>query len=345
MRIPSTRSIILIGSHAIGSADNNISDFDIAIVLKTILVPIYYLQLKKIEKEVSTRFNCKISIGPLPTFWLKSARNNYFLYKLSKRGVVLWGEDVRPYIGKFWITDAALVSYLSFLAKELIGNCETLFRGTGTEDWRRVLYIVKKVFMGCTEASLLMNGIYEDRPSKIFDFIKKDESSISKSLANDLMHFIDCSNDSCQDANVLWFQTRDHVLGLLTIVLKRIYDVDTNSHIMFNQLAFHYVQKSKFSIMRNLQYLILSVLNRKKLNLNYVFTTKMITSILYASTIMLLDSIQQNGIKKESLLAVYKLLGVESNHLNEMTNINMWFSIRNYILDIWELIDVHMGFN
>jgi hypothetical protein len=345
VRVPWAKSIILIGSHAIGSADENVSDFDIVVVLKSILVPIFYLQLKNIEREVNARYNCKVSINPLPTFRLKQARDNYFLFKLAKRGVVLWGEDILPHIdaGSFRVTDHVLMSYLSFLAKELIANLKPLLQCKEIADYSQVLHTEKKVLIGCAEMCLLMRGIYEDRPSEIMELLKTEKSTFVQGLGEDMARIYASFSDRHQNIIDLWFRCRNHVLKLLVEVLRRIYGTQLHGITVY-QLALHYVSKSRASPLRNLQYLILSVLNKKRVNFRLVFTTRMITSILYASAITLLASIERHGIREESLHVTSKLLGSKICPSHQLSIPELCLIIRNYILDIWQLVDVHMGF-
>ena len=345
VRVPWAKSIILIGSQAIGSADENVGDYDIVVVLKSILVPIFYYRLKKMEREVNARYDCKVSINPLPTFRLKPARDNYFLFKLAKRGIILWGEDFRPRItaGRFWVADYALVSYLSFLAKELIENLEPLFQYDRPIDYRRVLYHEKKVFMGCAEASLLMHGIYEDRPSKIADLLEQEKSIFPKGLDDDLSTTFAARNSSGLDTTRLWFKARNHILRLLSAVLRRK-DLGAYNTDSIQESVLRYVLKSKASPMRNLQYFILSALNRKKVNFSMLFTIKNVTSRLYASVIMLLAATEENGINEEFLIIAYKLLGLDTSSLHKLDSLEAWVTAREHILNVWQLVDVHMGF-
>ncbi|MFX1537035.1 MAG: hypothetical protein ACFFDI_22695, partial [Promethearchaeota archaeon] len=126
--IPCIESVILCGSRAIIQRVkplNMSSDYDVAVVMKTLLVPFYLRRIKTVKNELSKKFGVKVNLNPLPTFRIRNAKGNLFLFKVKKEGITIWGKDYISMLNPGCIKDIGTdwyFFYLSSLMKEFAQN-------------------------------------------------------------------------------------------------------------------------------------------------------------------------------------------------------------------------------
>ncbi|NIQ07712.1 MAG: nucleotidyltransferase domain-containing protein, partial [Candidatus Korarchaeota archaeon] len=126
--IPCIEAVILCGSRAIiqgAKPLSMLSDYDVALVMKTPLIPFYLRRIKMVENKLSKKFGVKVNLNPLPTFRIRNAKGNLFLFKVKKEGITIWGKDYISMLDPGCIRDIGTdwyFSYLSSLMKEFVQN-------------------------------------------------------------------------------------------------------------------------------------------------------------------------------------------------------------------------------
>ncbi len=338
--VPSIRSILLIGGNAIGNYDSEIGDFDIVVVMNTALLPIYYKRLKKSEVALQEKYSINVSINPLPDFNVRSCQTNYFLFKISEYAVVLWGEDVKSKLKTkiFCVTEHAILSYISFLTKELIENS---MQSNSSENKKKVLHCERKVLIGCAEVYCLLTlSKSKINPQQIINSLNESGDNLDN-FGKDIIQSINEVYSANPDTVDLWFKARSHILRLWLMILRR--NPSLSERADFKELTVCYFLNEPLSVIHNFQCIVLGFLYKKKVYISPFLSSKSATARLYTSAILLLASLEKTGINHDYLQTAMRLL--EKNAVSgRQLDFNAWLETKDYLLDIWEIIDAHMGF-
>jgi predicted nucleotidyltransferase len=136
-------SVYLTGSMARGFGGYR-NDYDIIVVLKTLLVPLYLRRLKAAGRELSHKLGSKVEVNPLPTFRLRRAKGSLFLMKAKDEAKLLLGEDVLTNVDTGHGSDICPDWYFSFFSSLL----KDLLDGHGTSDVNALRAMVRKMAYG-----------------------------------------------------------------------------------------------------------------------------------------------------------------------------------------------------
>jgi predicted nucleotidyltransferase len=114
------RPILLCGSRALGSAGAD-SDYDVVVVLPSVLVPIRLRRLRPLARRLEAEIGVPVSVSPLPAERLHRS-DSLFLWKLRREGRVLSAPPgfALPDAGPAPLTSASAFSYLACAALYLL---------------------------------------------------------------------------------------------------------------------------------------------------------------------------------------------------------------------------------
>ncbi|NIQ04429.1 MAG: hypothetical protein GWO20_01465, partial [Candidatus Korarchaeota archaeon] len=179
--IPCIESVILCGSRAIIQGVkplSMLSDYDVAVVMKTPLIPFYLRRIKIVENKLSKKFGVKVNLNPLPTFRIRNAKGNLFLFKVKREGITIWGKDYITMLNPGCIKDIGTdwyFSYLSSLMKDFARNFDLSLIHEFSAEHRNLMYSAAKALLGCGELLLLLREIYETEAKAIVNKLSEYE--------------------------------------------------------------------------------------------------------------------------------------------------------------------------
>ncbi|MCP8315720.1 MAG: hypothetical protein H3Z52_12735, partial [archaeon] len=180
-QVPYVESIILCGSRAKIKAISPYSDYDVIVVMRTCLIPIYLSKLKKIEHMLSKRWGVKVGIDPMPMFRVRCAKGNLFLYKVKREGLTIWGKDLIALLDPGDAKDISLdwyFSYLSSLMREMVQTFDPVYlRSLDQSTSKELTKSAAKALIGCGELFFLLRGFYVEDPDVMVSKLKETDSS------------------------------------------------------------------------------------------------------------------------------------------------------------------------
>jgi len=307
------------------------------VVIKTFLVSFYLKKLKKIEKELKD-FGVNVSINPLPTIRIRFSKGNLFLYKVKLEGKTLYGKDFLNEINTGDLKNIPPRRFFSYLfsgAKELIRNFDP--KGYNDKD---ILYNSAKTIIYCAETLLMMEGLYFIDKKKMINL--SDEE-----LRKDFEVALNIINDDI-DINVeptdLWFRAKNHVISTFLRLMKKYYKVNNS----VGQAVKDYLKLSDYRFLKNFEYLILTLIIKKELNLKAIFSKKSVEKRMFESLLLLLLSVNH---EKGKIMIDKNYLSICIKNLNSFMKISVnekniqkiWKNLRNKILENWQYTCSVMG--
>lgn len=320
-------SIILCGSKVLGKSLSKDSDYDVIVVMKTFLIPFYFKKIKKIEKELkNTGINA--SINPLPILRIKFSKGNLFLYKVKLEGKTIFGKDFLNKINVGELKEMPPRRFFSYLfsgAKELIKNFDPEVDNLN----EIVLYDSAKTIIYCTETLLTIEGLY-------FPDKKIMLNHLNDKLRKDLkiaLDIIDGKNVNIHPT-YFWFRAKNHVIMAFSTLMEKYYRVKD-----FDAVE-RYINSYDYRILKNFEYVILSIFTKNKLNLSFVCSRKSVEKRIFESLLLLLMSVEcykgkvimtENFLKKCITNLGYSEIKFEKTDVKEL-----WCYARDEILEKWQ---------
>jgi predicted nucleotidyltransferase len=313
----SIRSLILIGSHARGDADEK-ADYDFIAIIETPLLPIYALRLKRQSLDLSTKFGVKISINPMPSFKLKHAKGNLFMLKAKREAVLLAGEDLISNldVGSPWeIKPEWYFSFLAFLMVELLST------------YKPRLYIDVEVSRVFGKVKRSLEDLAELSPPPISSLIKLMMKKLKRSGSNP------------ED----WFVLKDLLVNLFLILSEKFSNI-TEGDIIYIIQRFLRINKG-IIFLKNLESaLILITMKRELPTLRWIFSQVLVKDRLRAAVLLLLASIKEQGLDDQLIDEAYYILKpcfkIRPHSYDTRAR---WEALKDTILSYWNYIHTVMG--
>jgi predicted nucleotidyltransferase len=264
-----TPSVWLVGSRAMGQTVGS-SDYDVVVVMNTFLVPIYLTRLKGIEQRLSNELKLKIAINPLPTFRLKRARGNLFLFKAKREGRVIYGRDCLGELEPGGIAEMSverLISLLFSAIKELADGFEP-----GVEDVTGLSPAVArgaaKAMLFSAELHLMLAGRYETGGEPQRAALAELRPSYPDCPGFDVDAFLadlDLAlrvrgGSPAADPVAFWSRAREHTTDLLLLLLRRESDSRDGA---LESLASRYFARRRWPFPRNARFFLLALLTKR----------------------------------------------------------------------------------
>jgi len=349
-RVPA-KAIILTGSRATGQCVSESSDYDIVVVMHIVEIPIYLHKLKRLEEELERATGKPVTIRPIPTFKLLRSTGNLYLFKVKSEGLTIYGKDFLPDLEPGDIKDIIFDKYFSYIfsaMKLLINNFHPeLLRDTLTPKIaNKILNDASKSIIYCGEIYSFLNGFYEPSTQKMIGRLSKIRASqdINKDLIRNLKIAL-CIRQGTpieKEPLQLWLEARQHVFDTFRFLFNR--EMNSESHKLEDLIDQYLNNRRKYST-KNLQYVVLSALDKKGLWLKAAITRYQIEDRLRIALFRLLTSVDNDGsIDKNILDIAYK------KELHGYTNIKwtreeseLWGNIRDTINTSWPYGCVLMG--
>ena len=325
-------SIILAGSRATGQAKEN-SDYDIAVVMRTALVPFYLKRLKRIEAELSQKFGATMTINPLPLFRIYHARGNLFFFKLKKEAITIYGRDYLKELAPGSISDIGTdwhFSYLFTAMNELVQNFDPAFLITeqNGEQSSRLIHDAAKAIIYCNQLHLLTKGYYETKAEALPSLLQKLQEVNHPTTAEDLELALTIRRGgSSQIPSPLpfWFRARQYLLSML---YKSITDCSQDKE----ELANIFQETASRAWLKNLQYFALALLLKKEIHWRCLITQQSIERKMHAALLWLLLSITEGReINRAMLNRSYAILKGYAKPKQCEDNFDFWREMRNTI--------------
>jgi predicted nucleotidyltransferase len=330
-------SIILLGSRATGQA-SAASDYDVAAVMKTALVPLYLRRLKKIEAELSQHLGTAVVINPLPTFRISRAKGNLFLYKLKREGVTLYGADFLGRLNPGDIADIGRDWYFSYLfsaMKELVEHFEP---DEGQSN--RLAQDTAKAILHCGEVYLLMRGYYESRSEEMLSRLAElypQQANHLPALGDLELSLSIRKGNVAPDPLALWFRARGYLLTAFQALTQ-------NRLMSIEELATEYLNNGSKPWLKNLQYFSLNLLLKRQLRRRGLITRCSVENRVRVALLWLLLSINEPGHIDRSLLARgYDALKGYAKINYRDDDIAFWRELRDSIVTTWDSACAVMG--
>ena len=338
-------SIILTGSVALRDDNPRYSDYDFVVVVNSLMAPIVFRRMRMVELKLNKVEGINVSIGPLPFWRSKRARGNYFLHKLRRNGVTIWGRDI---LGELEVGDMREissswhVSYLATQANRLLG-CVSIRKDGGLETTSRdkVTYYAARGIIACAEILLLRKGIYAPRVADQVRFLSDLRTSMNPQILMEMEKIKNCPEESAANWIQLWVQARRYLLQLF---IESCHSVEGGPEETLHELclsaAENYLCSGSpvSSIARDLQFLSLSLMTQHIPPLKPLVSGN-VKKIFQTVALLLLSSIDNEGIDEKSLKKVESLLGISSHGDPQ----HRWLLSRKYLSEFFVLANAHMG--
>ena len=343
-RVPA-ESILLAGSRATGQA-TEASDYDVAVIMRTLFVPLYLRRLKEIERELSQDLGIDIVINPLPLFRVHHAKGNLFLYKLKREGVTLYGKDYTKALDVGEINDISIdwhFSYLFSAMESLVQSFEPEFLLTEPDEEQevRLIQAAAKAMLYCGQVHLLMNGYYDTNGEGVLSRLRG--LNLPSSFLDDFRASLDIKRgDLTPDPLAFWFRVKKHLLSAFEMLMQR--HLNTNSTEL-EELPAEYLRRGNKALLKNLQYFILALLLKKEIFWRSLLTQRPVENRLHAALVWLLLSMDKRGNIDRMLLsqghAVVK--GYVKINRHQRDSIASWKHARDSIMFYWPFACTIMG--
>jgi len=358
--IPCIESVILCGSRATihGVRPSNVlSDYDVALVMKTPFIPFYLRRIKMVENKLSKEFGVKINLNPLAIFRIRNARGNLFLFKVKQEGITIWGKDYIRMLNPGSIEDIGIdwyFSYLSSLMKEFIQNFDPSFTHEFSDKHsKQLVYSAAKVLLGCAELLLLLRRIYETelevKVNRLSEY-RRIEVGDSNFFAN--AGFLDNLyvalkvriNFSTKVDDPLEFclSAKNYLLEMFQLLMSYFF----NSHARnLDKLVVKYLKTAKSrSLLKNMEYSALTLLIRREAFLSALFSEFRIADRMRTALIWLLAATEEDEcLCRQTLDKAYHALKgyVRIQYSND--DVVLWRNIKRTILTYWPYACAVMG--
>jgi len=303
------KSIVICGSRATGQGVSESSDYDIVVVMNTLLIPLYLRKLKQFEKRLSRSLDLNININPLPTFRVRRAKGNLFLYKLKKEGNVLYGQDVIRSLDTGSVSDIGEDWYFSyfFSALQILAqNFEPQFLVTAPdkEQSGRIIRDAAKAIYYCGELHLLRSGYYATQADELLSRIGQLELKFTRcpQLLERLRLAViirEGNMEAAPDSLEFWFQARRCLLDTFRLLVEYRHNPAGEG---IEEMGAEYLGKREGDQLKNLQYFVLALMVKKALFMRSLVTRHSIEDKFRVALLWLMLSIDRQGVINERLL-------------------------------------------
>lgn len=354
-RIPIIESVIVCGSRATSHGvklSNSLSDYDIAIVMKAIIIPFYLRRIKESEDKLSKEFGVKVNLNPLPTFRIRNAKGNLFLFKMKREGIVIWGKDYISMLNSGSIKDIGIdwyFSYLSSLMKELARSFDPSFMHEFSDrHGRQFAYGAAKALLGCGELLLLLRGNYESKPNAIVS--KLSECGLGGEIGNG--GFLESlrvasmvkqnSLAEVDDPLRFWFSARNCLLEMFRLLMRGFSKLDS---VDIDELIMKYLRVGRgVSPLKNVEYSALTLFMKREFFPKALLSRLLVVDRVRVALIWLLASINEDGPPcREMLEKAYHILNGYMKVWHSNDDINLWRNVRYAIYTYWPYAHTVMG--
>ncbi len=358
--IPCIESVILCGSRAIiqgAKPLGTLSDYDVALVMKTPLIPFYLRRIKMVENKLSKKFGVKVNLNPLPTFRIRNAKGNLFLFKVKKEGITIWGKDYISMLDPGCIRDIGTdwyFSYLSSLMKEFVQNFDPSFiHEFSVEYSKQPINGATKALLGCGELLLLLRGIYETEAKAIVD--KLSEYERIKVVGNSFIvdaGFLDSLHVALNikegpsarvdDPMEFCLSAKNFLLEMFRLLMGCFCGSRT---LNLDKLVVEYLKAAKGkSLLKNAEYSALTFLMKREVFPKALFSMPLVVDRMRAALIWLLAAINEDrSLCRERLEKAYYILEgyTRTGYSNDDTV--LWRKIKYTVLNYWPYACTVMG--
>ncbi len=358
--IPCIESVILCGSRAIiqgAKPLGTLSDYDVALVMKTPLIPFYLRRIKMVENKLSKKFGVKVNLNPLPTFRIRNAKGNLFLFKVKKEGITIWGKDYISMLDPGCIKDIGTdwyFSYLCSLMKEFVQNFDPSFiHEFSVEHSKQPINGATKALLGCGELLLLLRGNYETEPKAIMNKLSKYQRRevSSNGLIVDAV-FLDSlrvalrikenSTTEVDDPLEFCLSAKNCLLKMFSLLMRYFFHSHTPD---LGRLVVEYLKANKGkSPLKNAEYSALTFLMKREVFPKVLFSRLLVVDRMRAALIWLLVAIKEDrSLCRERLEKAYYILEgyTRTGYSNDDTV--LWRNIKYTVLNYWPYACTVMG--
>ena len=344
-------SIFVCGSRATGYGVRDSSDYDIGVVMRTLSIPFYLGKLKRLEWELSREINSSLAINPLPTFKLHRARGNYFLFKLKREGITIYGQNCLEELSLVRIEDIDIYwgfSYLFSAIKRLVQDFDLVFTFTQNNNQHTRAFIqgTAKALLKCGEIHLLLNRVYEADPERMitklcqfsFQGIEKNgfmmDMGLAHSIRKDELELI-------PDPVNFWFRTKSYATATFGILISAQQKREVDD---LKGLIQEYCMSGDRTRLKNLQYFTLALLAKKKLFWRSLTTGASIEKRVWLALMWLLLAVNEAGqVDRECLLRGYEVLKAYASVDYSDDNVILWNNLKESIMVSYPIACTVMG--
>ncbi len=358
--IPCIESVILCGSRAVVQGVKPISmlsDYDVALVMKTPLIPFYLRRIKMVENKLSKEFGVKVNLNPLPTFRIRNAKGNLFLFKVKKEGITIWGKDYISMLNPGCIKDIGTdwyFSYLSSLMKEFAQIFDPGFiHEFSAERRKQLMYCATKALFGCGELLLLLKGTYETEAKAILNKLSEygrvevggDSFIVDARFLDSLRVALNIKKEpSTIVDNPLEFSlsAKNYLLEMFRLLMGYFYG---SHNLNLDKLVIEYlkVAEGKF-LLKNMEYSASIFLIEREAFLKALFSMPLVVDRMRAALIWLLVAIKEDKtLCRKTLQKAYHILKDYTRIQYSDDNIALWRSIKWIICAYWPYASTVMG--
>jgi len=306
------QSIYLLGSRAQHPSYGD--DYDVVVVMKSALIPIYLHRIKTLAEELTTELGSKVVISPLPTFRIQRAKGNLFLMKNSRTAMLLRGQHVMKRMDTGNSDDISLdwyFSYYFFLLKELLAVFDTK---RPQEKERIVLKISEGLEYLSTVSSPLIARIASDYAGK------------TRVLA---LKGID------------WFETRNIMLALFAELMATTLQSEPNA--IFKQVDTFLKRRKGKSQLKNFEYSALSFLKGELVRPDRIISRRLIIDRYRAALILLAAAPSINGVDSEMTSRAIQILKGCLSMTKSQSVQESWENLRSALFENWDTAQSLMG--
>jgi predicted nucleotidyltransferase len=308
-------SIILGGSRARGDHHED-SDYDIVIVMNTLLVPFYLKRIERLEVELIKSLGVDVNLKPLPSLQIRNSANNPYISKMKREGIVLYGRD--------FLKDLSNVN----------------------QDQTDTYWHFYHLF------SLMRQMIEPYQPKKSLDAsITKANSKVARELldlslvaySENVINILQQINSSKNEASLSrWFVIRGILIKSFEQLLKLTLKTEN-----VGDPASGYLRASKQwkSMLKNLEYVLLILLLRHELRFKSLLTKPLITHRIGVAVLLLLMSVgEDESINPAYVERAYDLLKdcTDVQYHEDVTG--LWMELKMVALSNWPYAMTTMGF-
>lgn len=345
------KSVFICGSRATGQGVIDSSDYDIGVVMRTLSVPFYLGKLKRLERELSRELNSNLVINPLPAFRLHRAKGNFFLFKIKREGVTLYGQDCLEVLNPGNIEDIGVYwcfSYLLSAMKNLIQDFDPAFIFTQLNNRQNKAFSqdTAKALLHCGEIHLLLNQDYETDPGCMitklrqfsFQGIKKSGFIADLGLA---LSIREDELESIPDPVGFWFRTKGYLAATFQMLIS---DYQKGEAADLKELVREYRTSSDGTRLKNLQYFTMALLAKKKLFWRSLTTDSSIEKRVWLALLWLLLAVDEAGrIDRECLLRGYDVLKEYAAIDYSDNDVVLWKNLKESVMEYYPLACTMMG--
>jgi len=305
----------LVGSRA---REHNVhhGDYDVVVVMKAPLIPLYLRELKKIATRLGAALGSKVEVTPLPTFCLSRIRDNLFLRKAKEEARLLFGKDVLRDLKvneHTPISDDCYKSYFAYLLKETM---ET----HGTTDPKVLASLIRKI-VTCLE---WLSAHSQAEMSQLLSQYAEGFTSLMSSN------------------RLTWFIIRDRVVDLFSELRRPL--ADGNPTDLQSKAKASMKKAKRNSILKNLEHAILLLLQREEIvHPNRILSRILVRDRYRAALILLSEATSEKGIDSALTFRAYTALKGCLKVDKAATPEQFWNNLSRAVLDRWNLAESVMG--